>query len=240
MQSWTVGIICYNELGTIRQVFDEVERLLLDFGCDYQIILVDDASTDGSRQIIEEVGAKSEQVDTILHESNQGIGASIRDVYFNAEKDNVVFVPGDGQFEVVELQPFKVFDQGKYICFYRVENQSYSVFRNTLSYLNKLFNATFLGLRLKDVNWVKVYKREILQNLDLKMTSSVVESEICAKLNLLGHTPVEVKSTYQPRTYGESKGASIQNLIRVTRELIKLIWILVGFRFSRNKTKIIL
>ncbi|NND35271.1 MAG: glycosyltransferase family 2 protein [Saprospiraceae bacterium] len=241
IQNWTIGIICFNERGTIAQVFQAVWQLLNDGKRKFEIILVDDASTDGSKEIIQDIAERHPQsVKTILHEKNQGIGEAIRAVYFNAKMENVVFVPGDGQFEVAELQPYLSFDNMKYICFYRRENQTYSGFRNALSYLNKLYNKLFLGLTLRDVNWVKAYKTEVIQNLDLKMHSSVIESEICAKLNYLKYTPVEVESKYLPRSYGQSKGASLQNIMRVFRELSKLTAILLHFKLSTRKSKMLL
>ncbi len=236
MQSWSIGIICFNELGTIQNVFDDVHKMLSDFECEFEIILVDDASTDGSTEIIQNIANQfPNNVKSVCHEINKGIGASIRDVYFNADKDNLVFVPGDGQFDVNELIPFKEFDDKNYICFYREENQSYSLFRNTLSYLNKLFNKGLLGLELKDVNWVKAYKTAIIQKLDLKIHSSAIESEICAKLNILKLEPVQVKSNYLPRTYGESKGASLTNMLRVGKELLNLFFIISKFKVKKKQ-----
>ncbi len=240
-QSWTIGIICYNEKGTIAQVTESVIALLEPLQADKQIILVDDASTDGSKEIINSLASKyTNSVQAVYHSKNMGIGESIRDVYFNAKMENVVFVPGDGQFDVKELQPYLSFPENQYICFFRQENQTYSAFRNVLSYLNKQFNKVFLGLSLRDVNWVKAYKTEVIQNLDLRTHSSVIESEICAKLNYLKFEPLEVESKYLPRSYGESKGASWTNMVRVARELLTLSRILIGFRINKRKARIIL
>ena len=236
MQSWTIGIICFNELGTIQKVFDDVLKMLSNFDCEFEIILVDDASTDGSKDIIKKLANMyPSKVKAICHESNKGIGASIRDVYFNSNKENLVFVPGDGQFDVSELIPYKEFDDKNYICFYRQENQSYSLFRNALSYVNKIFNKVLLGLELKDVNWVKAYKTAIIQNIDLKIHSSAIESEICAKLNILKLDTIQVKFTYLPRTYGESKGASLTNMLRVGKELLTLFSIISKFKLKKKK-----
>lgn len=222
MQSWSIGILCYNEAGTIENVYRKVKSVGSRLSNNCEIILIDDCSTDGSDRIIRNICNEDKDVRGIFHEKNLGIGLSIRDVYFNAVNENVVFVPGDGQFDVEELLPFKEFSNSEFIAFYRKENQSYSFFRNSLSYVNKLFNSIFIGLRLRDVNWVKVYKTHIIRQLELKANSSFIESEICAKLNKLNIKPVESDSKYIPRVYGESKGASWKIIRKVYIELFKV------------------
>ncbi len=238
MQSWTIGIICYNEKETIRDVFNDVKKLLETFKTYYEIILVDDASIDGSTQIIHNIATTHpETVRAFFHPVNRGIGAAIRAVYFNGKMENIAFLPGDGQFDVLELLPFQNFDRQQYISFYRTENQSYSLFRNVISYLNKSYNRYFLGLDLRDVNWVKVYKRAMLTTLELQASSSIIESEICAKLNKLGHQAIQVKSKYIKRVYGSSKGASFKNILAVSQEMFGLFKIVRAFNISIFETQ---
>lgn len=222
MQSWSIGILCYNEAGTIKDVYLKAKSVAARLSDQYEIILVDDCSTDGSRDIIHTICDTDHAVRGIFHEKNLGIGLSIRDIYFNAKNENVVFIPGDGQFDSEELLPYASFSVRNYIAFYRKENQSYSFFRNSLSYMNKLVNSLFIGLKLRDVNWVKVYKTHILMQLDLKAQSSFIESEICAKLNRLFIKPIEIDSKYIPRVYGTSKGASWAIIRKVYIELFKI------------------
>ncbi len=237
MQSWTVGILCYNEAGTIKKVFMDTLSVLKSMADDIEIIIVDDASTDGSVEIINDLYLSYPNLLKIFyHNSNMGIGLSIRDIYFNASKENVVFVPGDGQFDVRELSPYAEFEPNKFIAFYRKENQSYSFFRNSLSYMNKQFNRVFLGLELRDVNWVKVYKTAILKQLDLQSKSSIIESEICSKLQLKNIGAIEVESKYIPRVYGESKGSSWKIIKKVYAELWALYLIVRKFK-QVNKAK---
>jgi len=237
MQSWTVGILCYNEAGTIKSVFQDTLSVLQTMSDEIEIIIVDDASTDGSIDLIKELIREYPQyLRIVYHDTNKGIGLSIRDIYFNAIKENVVFVPGDGQFDVHELSPYASFPQDNFIAYYRKENQSYSFFRNSLSYMNKQFNRVFLGLELRDVNWVKVYKTEVLKQLDLQSKSSIIESEICSKLRIKKINAIEVESKYIPRVYGESKGSSWKIIKKVYAELWSVYLIIRKFK-QLNKAK---
>ncbi len=236
MQSWSVGILCYNEEGSLRSVFEKVMNLLHGWDITtWEILLVDDGSKDGTPVIIHELAASDVRIKPIYHTSNLGIGEGIRSIYFNATCDNVVFVPGDGQFDVMELEPYREMDPSIFISFYRRENQTYNAFRNVLSWMNKVFNQLVLGLKLRDVNWVKVYKTELLTRLDLRLHSSAIESEICAKLHLLSVRCLEVQSTYLPRTFGSSKGASFKSIYLVIKDLFKLFFAVSAFRFNKHK-----
>jgi glycosyltransferase involved in cell wall biosynthesis len=238
-QTWSVGIACYNEVGTIERVYTLTKEVMKEIASNYEIIIVDDASDDGSRDVIKEIATLDDKVKIILHETNSGIGGAIRSIYFNAIFENVTFIPGDNQFDVKEFLPFGFIPEQTFLSFYRTQNQTYSMFRNGLSYCNKFFNAYCLGLRLNDVNWVKVYKRDIIMNLDLGSQSSIIESEICSKLNVIKQRPVQVQSRYYPRIYGVSKGASLKNMKKVLGELLILYKLLQKFKrnYKKGKTK---
>ncbi len=234
-QSWSVGITCYNEEETVGQVVQRTQEVLELIAAESEIIIVDDASEDQSTTKIRQLSKEYNNVSPIFHDENLGIGRSIRDIYFNAQYENVTFIPGDAQFDPHELVPFAHVEEHTYVSFYRKENEVYSNYRAILSFLNKLINKYLIGLELKDVNWVNVFKTKSLQELDLQIKSSIVVSEICAKLNVLGYEPVEVISTYHPRVAGESKGASWSNIIDVVPEILSLI--ISVWRFNRKIKK---
>ena len=100
MQSWSIGILCFNEAGTIADVYRKVKNVGSLMSVRFEIILVDDCSIDGSKEIIKSICDQDPLVKGIFHDANLGIGLSIRDIYFTAMHENVVFVPGDGQFDV--------------------------------------------------------------------------------------------------------------------------------------------
>jgi len=234
MQTWSVGVLCYNEAETLAKVVADVRDVLLQLTDTFEILVVDDYSTDGSREIAVELPKKYPEVRTILHEANKGIGGGLLSIYTGAKYENVAMIPADGQFDTKEYLPFKDVPADSFISFYRKENTSYSLFRNILSLFNKKLNKVFIGITLKDVNWTKVYKKKDLDQLDLQLTSSLVESEICAKLLFLGKKVNEVQSKYLPRTYGESKGASAAIVKKALKDTWALISIMSKFKKARR------
>ena len=224
-QSWSVGVTCYNEEATIEKVVRKLQEVLPKIASNFEIIIVEDYSSDNSAKIIEKlVNEDPSHIKAIFHKENQGIGRTIRDVYFNARYENLTYVPGDGQFDSYELIPVAKIENNTYISFYRIrKNMAYSNFRSFMSYLNRVVNRNFTGLDLRDVNWVTVYKRNDVMNLDLTIHSSIIVSEICAKLNLLKFKAIEIVSVYHPRIAGIPQGASFRNVRLVALETIKLI-----------------
>ena len=148
----------------------------------------------------------------------------------NVKYENVCAVPADGQFDVTELLPYAQVNQGSFVSFFRKENTTYTLARNALSYANKVVNKWLLGFDLKDVNWVKIYKTEQIKKLNLEIESSLVESEICAKLLIGGQKLIEVPSKYVPREAGVSKGASWKIVRQALRDTLLMSAVLRRFK----------
>ncbi len=221
-QSWSVIIPCYNEKGTLEAVVQKVKLVLQQIAADFEIIVINDGSNDGSKELVDELIKTDAHLRCIHYPVNQGLGTVLREGYFGARFENVISVPGDGQFDVQEIIPYAIVPEKTFISFYRKENLTYSFFRNKLSYFNKFLNKKLIGLDLKDVNWALIIKRRELDNIDLEMKSTLIKSEICAKMQLLGYTPIEVQSYYHPRTYGISKGSSLKMILQAISDLWQL------------------
>jgi glycosyltransferase involved in cell wall biosynthesis len=233
-QSWSIIILCFNEVDTVKQVTLQACEVLRKMKIeDWEVIIIDDGSTDGSRECVENL--QLENVRFVFHERNKGIGHTLHSGYATASKENVCVIPSDGEFDLNELLPYSAVEANQFISFYRLENTSYSLVRNYLSKLNKLVNTKLNGFSLLDVNWVKIYKNKDLQQLDLTIKSSLVESEICGKLLSLGREVIEVESKYLTRKFGKSKGASLKIVLQALSDIILVSSTLKRFRVKQQE-----
>jgi len=227
--TFSIIIFSYNEANTLPKVIVDALSFLHHHAATSELVIVDDGSSDNTKEVCLAFKAKHPEVKLISHPKNLGIGQALKTGYSAAQYEYVCAIPGDGQFDVNELAIIRPFSYSTYYSFYRTIT-GYSLYRKTLSWLNRLFNQHFLGIYLRDVNWIKVYRKDQLDALNLSLTSSLIESEICAKLYKKGTTPIEIPSKYLQRTHGEPKGGSWHTLKKAIQDLIKLWWVVTTFK----------
>ena len=231
-QSWSIVVLGYNEEASLVRVVDDVEALMRELApTAYEIIVVDDGSTDGSARVIRERLAPRAHVRPIFHARNLGIGEALRTGYAAARLENIVAVPADGQFDIRELLPFAELPPRTLISFTRRSMPSYSPFRRLVTRVSQLLNERLAGLALADPNWVKLWKRDDFLALGaLEIRSSLVQSEICAKLLAIGCTPHEPSSRYLARQNGTSRGVSAKIMLQALRDVASLVRVVRAFR----------
>lgn len=234
-QSWSIIVFAFNERGNIEKFLPAVMSFCsqhLDGRC-YEILLVDDGSNDGSGEFMRTFADNHERITLIRKDDRQGIGNALKTGYLNARFENVCAVPGDGQFDVAELVPYLDFEAANFISFYRTRKPGYNRFRAFLSNFNNLINRLFLGIRLRDVNWIKIYKQAQLKGIEIRSASSLIESELSFKLINRGFVPMEVPSNYLVREHGRSKGGSYKTVSKAFREMFVLIFEAIRIRLLR-------
>ncbi|MBX7183106.1 MAG: glycosyltransferase family 2 protein [Bacteroidia bacterium] len=237
MMRWTIVIFAFNEEGGIGKVIQKV----VDFQAtadesSVEILIIDDGSTDRTPNIIQEYVKKNPLIRVVSHPRNLGIGKALQSGYREATNDYIVALPADNQFEVELLAQIPAFPASQFYSFYR--SNPYSVwFRKLLHMFNRWFNYLLFGIRLRDVNWVKVYRKDQLQRINFEMNSSLIESEICIKLMRMGIQPIEQVSPYLPRESGKSKGGSFQTVSKAMVEMLGLYRVIKQFSANSQAGK---
>jgi glycosyltransferase involved in cell wall biosynthesis len=198
----------YNEIGTIEKIVARVQAVSLE----KEIIIVDDFSTDGTRDLLKKINQEQENVRVLYHECNQGKGAALRTGFESATGDAVIIQDADLEYDPREypvlLEPIL---DGRADVVYgsRFLGGPHRVlfFWHYLGnkFLTLLSNA-LTNLNLTDMETCyKVFKREILEGMNLKSKRFGFEPEFTVKVAKKKLRIYEVPISYSGRTYAEGK-----------------------------------
>jgi glycosyltransferase involved in cell wall biosynthesis len=219
----SVVIPVYNEKDTIRQIYDAVKAVDLE----KEIILVDDCSTDGTREILQNLQDDATRV--VLHERNQGKGAALRTGFRNATGDIVIIQDADLEYDPSQypklIQPIL---QGKADVVYGSRFMT-GEYRRVLFFWHMVGNKVltllsnmFTNLNLTDMETCyKVFRREVLEKIQVEEDRFGFEPEITAKIAKLDVRIYEVGISYSGRTYKEGKKIGWKDGISALRCILK-------------------
>lgn len=223
----SVVIPCFNEEETLANVIQAVHAVAPTIADAYEIIVVDDGSSDRSSEILDKE-ASHPAVTAIHHPKNRGFGAAQRTGFAQARYEFVTAVPSDDQFPISDLERMMpmahVFD---IVMGYR-ENRQDSGYRTIKTRAFWLFMRLLFGIRFRDINWVKIYRREIFDRIQLTSEGIGIEAEILTKAVRAGFRATEVKVSYRARVAGIAKGDQVRSVLITIKEIIGLRIKLLG------------
>ncbi len=204
-------IICvYNELETILTVLERVRGVELGSGWEKEIIIVDNFSTDGTRELLEELSLPEGQV--VFHPRNLGKGTSVRTGIARCSGDYAIIQDADLEYAPEEYLLFLeriAVDRPAAIYGSRTlgGRAVYKYVANYLGvrFLTELTNLLY-GARLTDVaTAAKMVRTDVLKSLHLTGAGFDLDFELTDKILRAGHKIVEVPVSYHPRTIAEGK-----------------------------------
>lgn len=207
----SIVIPCYNEKNTIKNILETVKKVPFK---DKEIILVDDFSTDGTRDLLQTAPFKKLVDQLVFHEKNQGKGAALRTGFKAAKGDIVIVQDADLEYDPFEIP--EVIDpiyKGKADVVFgsrfmggRAHRVVYYWHRLGNLFLTTLSNM-FTNINLTDMETCyKAFRREVIQSIDIQENRFGFEPEITAKIAKIPDIRIyEVGISYYGRTYAEGK-----------------------------------
>jgi glycosyltransferase involved in cell wall biosynthesis len=217
---------CFNEIQTIAEIIQKVESV--ELGQDKELIIVDDCSTDGTRDYLTSLD-KSENLKVINHEVNLGKGAALQTGFAHVTGDVIIVQDADLEYDPGEypklLRPIL---DGKADVVYGsrfMGSESHRVLYFWHSLGNRfltLLSNVFTNLNLTDMEvCYKVFKRKVLDEIQLKEKRFGFEPEFTAKIARNGYTVYEVGVSYYGRTYSEGKKINWRDGFRAIYVILK-------------------
>lgn len=223
LNSLSIIIPAYNERDNIRDTADSVLRGITGLITDFELILVDDGSDDGTGEIMDSFAASDSHVHIIHHALNLGKGAALRSGFSQASKEWILFLDADGQVSVSELNAFLDFiDDYDVIAGYRAPRSDSRARRFFSSGYNMLISR-LLGLRMKDINCpFKLFKKSILGSIELWSSGFLIDAEIIYRAAKGSFRIKELPVKSYPRSRGSST-VKPRHMLETLRELFSLL-----------------
>ena len=233
----SVVLLAHNEEGNIERVVEGFKAQLPQLTDDYEIIVVNDGSADHTGQIVERMAAHDRHVRVVHHVLNQGYGAAVISGINAASKRYVLLSDGDGQFDPADsvLLAAKVRDYDVVVG--RRIRRADPMMRRLNGKAWSILMRLLFGLRITDMDCgFKLFRRELLTNLELEAKGAMITTELMAKLAARGARITEVGIRHLPRLAGEQSGNSWRVIMRAFRELFAFYWKLkAASRVSRGE-----
>lgn len=212
----------YNEKNTFKEIFERVRSVPID----KEIIIVDDFSTDGTREMLREI--KYDNVRVLFHEKNLGKGAAIRTGIKAVSGDTVIIQDADLEYDPAEIPKLvKPVESGEFDVVYgsRFLGKHESRYFNILYLGNKFLTwltALLFGKQVTDMETCyKTFRADIIKSFDLKADRFDFEPEVTAKVLKGDFRFTEIPISYKGRTYAEGKKIGWKDGIAAILTLLK-------------------
>ncbi|MHC4239534.1 MAG: glycosyltransferase family 2 protein [Planctomycetota bacterium] len=221
--SVSVFFPCYNEQDNVARTTEQALSVLEKLKADYEVIIVNDGSSDDTGRIADEIAGRNARVKVVHHPTNLGYGAALQSGFKTAAKELVFYTDGDGQFDIGEMpQLLPLVPQYDIVSCYRLNRQDNLIRRINGWGWTKVVCLLF-GMKIRDIDCAfKLYKREIFDRINMVSTGALIDAEILARAVRKGYTITQKGVHHYPRKAGAQTGANLKVIIRAFKELLRL------------------
>lgn len=224
--SLTIFFPCYNDAGTIGSLVVAADAVAQEFTDDYEILVIDDGSTDGSRELLLELGRKYARLRPVFHQRNRGYGGALQSGFRKATKEVVFYTDGDGQYDVFELRRLlPVMQEGVDVV------NGYKIARNDplhriiIGNLYLWLMRSLFNFHVRDVDCdFRLIRREVFDTIELHHTTGVICLELVKKLELAGYRFADFPVHHYHRAYGQSQFFNFNRLFKTGVNILRLWW----------------
>ena len=207
--SVTVVYPMFNEEAYVERAVSAARAVLERAAIDFEIVVVDDASTDGTAAIADRLAREDPRVRVLHNPVNLKLGGALRAGYAAATRDLVFYTDADLPIDLEELpRAMRLLDyqQADVVAAYRHDRTSEGWLRTIYTFTYNQMIRILFGLKVRDVNFAfKLFRRSVLAKFPLKSQGSFIDAEFLLRAKKHGCPIIQIGLDYFPRTRGSSR-----------------------------------
>ena len=216
----------WNEEEYVERAVTHAMSVLPRITPDFEIIVADDASTDRTWEILQDLARRHPQVRVLRHDTNRKLGGTLKTLFAAAAKDVVIYSDVDLPWDLTEIdRAVRVmqFLEADLISAFRFDRTSEGLKRIVYSFGYNLLIRALFGVLVKDINFsFKMIRRTALVALELKSSGSLIDAELVVKAIRRGYRVAQIGVDYFPRTRGISPLSSPAVIGKIPGELFSM------------------
>jgi glycosyltransferase involved in cell wall biosynthesis len=219
----SIVLPCYNEAPNVADAVRAATGAAEAHAADFEVIVIDDGSTDGTAQIAARLADADRRVRLVVHPSNRGYGGAVRSGLRAARMPWVLLTDADLQFDLRELEAFvPLAKDADLIAGWRIARQDPPHRRLNAAAWNWLMHKRF-NVPVRDIDCAfKLVRRDLLEEIPLTSSGAMISTELLVRAVAAGAIVQEVGVHHLPRAAGEQSGASPRVVIKAFRELMRV------------------
>ncbi|HLD92302.1 MAG TPA: glycosyltransferase family 2 protein [Patescibacteria group bacterium] len=227
IKSLSVFFPAYNEEGNIKNTVIKSKAVLLKYVENWEIIIVNDGSTDNTKKISEELSSEDKRIRVINHEVNRGYGASLKSGFYNAKYPWIIFTDSDGQFDFSEINLFfeKQQETNADLIIGYYKKRQVSKFKIITSRMWEIAVMILFGLHVHDIDCgFKLVSKKVINRIPTLESErgAFISSEFLIKAKKSGFKIVEISVTHLPRVQGKGTGRNVKVILQSFVDLFRL------------------
>lgn len=222
--SISVFFPCYNDEKSIGQLVQNADQILKKIANDYEIIVIDDGSTDNSRKVLKNLQIDFKKLILVFHLTNQGYGGALKTGFKTASKELVFYTDGDGQYDVKEL-PLLISLMTRDVNFIngikmgRGDTTGRVFFGNLHKFITRW--AFWLPIYDTDCDF-RLIRKSLLQKFELTQNSGSICVELVKKAELAGAIFRQISIHHYERPHGQSQFFRLDRIVKTYWDMVKL------------------
>jgi glycosyltransferase involved in cell wall biosynthesis len=219
----SVFLPSHNEEANVERVVRGFLAELPKVASDYEVIVVNDGSSDHTGAIASALGTQDSHVKVVNHEKNRGYGGAVISGIRAAKQPYVVLADGDGQFDPKEVANLAAFVPEYDVVVGKRIQRADPLMRRINGKSWTMLVRFVLGIGISDIDCgFKLFKREFLDGMELRAHGAMISTELMARVAGRGAKIKEVGVHHLPRLAGEQSGANLKVIARAFKELFTL------------------